>query len=58
MFSYIADNAGTIAVSIILLILVVLAVRKIAADRKAGKHSCGENCGVCPMSGQCERKQG
>ena len=57
MFSFISENAGTIAVSLILLILVALAVRKIAADRKAGKHSCGGNCGGCPMSGQCERIQ-
>ena len=57
MFSFISENAGTIVVSLLLLILVVLAVRKIALDRKAGKHSCGGNCGGCPMSGQCERKQ-
>ena len=57
MLSYIFDNAGTIAVSLILLVLVVLAIRKIASDRRAGKHSCGGNCGGCPMSGQCERKQ-
>ena len=58
MLSYISDNAGTIVVCLILVILVTLAARKIVADRRAGKHSCGGNCGGCPMSGQCERRQG
>lgn len=57
MFSFVADNIGTIAVSLILLILVALAVRKIIADRRAGKHSCGGNCGGCPMSGQCHKRE-
>ncbi|MBO7632476.1 MAG: FeoB-associated Cys-rich membrane protein [Lachnospiraceae bacterium] len=57
MFSFIADNIGTIAVSLILLILIALAVQKIIADRKAGKHSCGGNCGGCPMSGQCHQER-
>ena len=57
MFSFVADNIGTIAVSLILLILVVLSVRKIVVDRRAGKHSCGGNCGGCPMSGQCHKRE-
>ena len=56
MFSFITENVGTIAVSLILLILVALAVRKIIADRREGKHSCGGNCGGCPMSGQCKKE--
>ena len=49
MFAWFAENAGTIVVSIILLLILSAAVMKIAKDRKKGKHSCG--CANCSM--QC-----
>ena len=56
MLEFLSANAGTIAVVLILTVLVAFAVRKIIADRRAGKHSCGGNCGGCPLSGQCKKE--
>ena len=57
MIEWIANNAGTLAVSAVLLILVGLAVAKMIRDRKQGKSTCSMGCGGCPMSGTCHKKQ-
>ena len=38
---------ATILVGAAVLLIVVLAVRSIYNDKKAGKPSCGGNCGAC-----------
>ena len=57
MLSWIQANAGSVAVAAVLLAAVALIVRRLALDRKAGKHICGGSCGSgcanCPMHGQC-----
>ena len=40
---------STSIVALILAGIVFLIVRKMIADKKAGKHSCGGNCGSCGM---------
>lgn len=57
MFDWIAANAGTLLVSAVLLVLVILAVVKMVRDRKQGKSTCGMGCGGCPMSETCHKKQ-
>lgn len=57
MFDWIASNAGTLLVSAVLLVLVILAVLKMVRDRKQGKSTCSMGCGGCPMSGTCHKKQ-
>ena len=52
MLGWIMENIGTILITIVLAILVVLIVRSLVKDRK-GKSSCGGNCGHCPMGGSC-----
>ena len=55
MFSWIAENAGTIAVSILLTSLAAWIIVRLRRDKKQGKCSCGGNCGCCPMSGSCHK---
>ena len=56
MLQGIAENAGTIAVSLALAALVAWIVVRLVRDRKQGKSSCGCNCGCCPMSGTCHKQ--
>mgnify|MGYP002539867837 FL=1 len=51
------NNLGTIVISIILLIAVVLIICRLRKDRKAGKSSCGCNCANCAMHGKCHSRR-
>lgn len=55
MFAWIAENIGTISVTAILVLVVALIVRKLVADKKKGKSSCGCNCAHCAMAGSCHK---
>ena len=62
MLSWLQANLLTIVVGLILLGVVVLIVRRLVLDKRAGKHicggsrgSCGGGCGGCPMQGQCHK---
>lgn len=57
MLGFLEAHTGTIIVLVILALLVFLAIRRIVKDRRAGKHSCGGNCGNCPMGGMCEKER-
>ena len=56
MLQTIADNAGTIIVTLILIGIVAAAVRRLIRDKRQGKSSCGCNCGCCPMTGSCHKQ--
>lgn len=47
MLSWIAENAGTILVSALLLAAVCASAAKMRRDRKKGGCSCGCDCGSC-----------
>lgn len=55
MLQGIAENAGTIAVSLLLISIVALIVVRLRKDKKKGKCSCGGQCGCCPMAGSCHK---
>ena len=55
MLQAIADNAGTILISLALVALAAGIVVKLRRDKKLGKTSCGGNCGCCPMAGSCHK---
>ena len=55
MIQKIAENAGTIAVSLILIGLVAWIIRGLRKDKKQGKSACGGSCGCCPMAGSCHK---
>ena len=42
-------NIGTFVVALILVVIVGAVIRILYKDKKAGKHSCGGNCGACGM---------
>ena len=48
---WLAANMGTIVVSLVLIAIVILDIRKLISDRRKGKRSCGMNCPGC--SGSC-----
>ena len=48
---------GTAVVVIILAVVVGLIIWSMVRDKKAGKSSCGCNCGNCPMAGKCHQKK-
>ena len=56
MLAWITENIGTILISDVLLLIVVLIIRKLVKDKKKGKSSCGCNCAHCAMSGSCHQK--
>ena len=63
MLAWLSSNLATILVSLILAAVVVLIVRQMLLDKKAGKHLCGGSCGSCgggcsgcPMQGKCHSK--
>lgn len=51
--NWIVNNLASIIVSILILFGVFWAIKVTMDNRKAGKHSCGGNCGSCGMSGIC-----
>ena len=55
MLQAIADNAGTIIVSLVLIGVVALIVLRLHRDKRRGKSSCGGNCGCCLMAGSCHK---
>ena len=55
MLQGIAENAGTIIISLALLGLVTGIIVRLRKDKKQGKSSCGGSCGHCPMAGTCHR---
>ena len=56
MIETISENAGTIAVSLLLIGLITLIIIRLRRDKKQGKSSCGGNCGCCPMADSCHKQ--
>ncbi|MBQ9412505.1 MAG: FeoB-associated Cys-rich membrane protein [Oscillospiraceae bacterium] len=56
MLQGIVDNAGTVAVCLLLAGLVALILVRLRRDKKRGKSSCGCNCGCCSMDGSCHKQ--
>ena len=52
---FILENAGTILVGTLLLLIVAAIIRQLIRDKKKGKSACGNNCSCCPMSGKCHK---
>lgn len=56
MMDLIITNISTILVSLVLIGLVTLVIRKIVKDKKKGITSCGTSCNGCAMAGSCCEK--
>ena len=55
MLQSLAENAGTIVVTLILAGIVAAVLLTLRRDRRKGKSSCGCGCGSCPMAGACHK---
>ena len=54
MLEFLQNNWGSFAVGAVVLAVIVLIVMKLARDKKAGRYTCGGNCGSCgACSGHC-----
>lgn len=51
---FLAENIGTMAVGRVLAAVVVLIIRSLIKDKKAGKSTCGGSCGGCALNGSCK----
>lgn len=49
--SILTEHGATILISLILAAAVILVIRKMARDKKAGKGGCCGECRSCPHSG-------
>lgn len=56
MIQAIADNAGTVVVTLALIGIVAAVLIKLRRDKRQGKSSCGCSCGCCPMAGSCHKR--
>ncbi len=58
MLEWLAANAATIVISLVILAIVCLIVWKLVKDKRAGKGgcSCGGDCGSCGACGSCHNK--
>ena len=57
MLDWITENLSTIVVSLILLLVVAVIIRKLVRDKKKGKSSCGCNCAHCAMAESCHKPE-
>ena len=54
MLEFLQNNWGSFAVGAAVLAVIVLIVMKLVRDKKAGRYTCGGNCGSCgACSGHC-----
>ena len=54
MLEFLQNNWGSFAVGAVVLAVIVLIVMKLVRDKKAGRYTCGGNCGPCgACSGHC-----
>ena len=47
MLEFLQNNWGSFAVGAVVLAVIVLIVMKLVRDKKAGRYTCGGNCGCC-----------
>ena len=54
MLEFLQNTWGSFAVGAVVLAVIVLIVMKLVRDKKAGRYTCGGNCGSCgACSGHC-----
>lgn len=57
MMTWLAANAATIIISLILAGVVVAVIVKMIRDKKNGKNSCGCGCADCAMKDTCHSEK-
>ena len=56
MFTWLAENLGTVIICAVLIAIVVLIVCSMVKKKKQGKTSCSCGCANCAMHGACHSK--
>ena len=56
VIDFFKNNAGTLAVALVLTAVIVLIAVRIVKNKKSGKSTCGCGCLNCPMSASCHGK--
>ena len=46
---------GTVIVFLVLAVVVILTVRRLRQDKKAGRNSCGCSCAGCALADKCHK---
>ena len=55
MIIWLAENLGTILISIVLIVLVAMIIQTMIRDKKMGKSTCGGSCASCKMCAACRQ---
>ena len=55
MITWLAQNLGTILISIVLILLVGLIIKSMIRDKKMGKSACTGTCASCKMCAACRQ---
>ena len=56
MLSWLSANLINIALIAFIAAIVVLLIRSMIRDRKAGKRACGGNCACCGACSACSKR--
>ena len=56
IIEFLKNNAGTLAVALVLTAVIVLIAVRIVKNKKNGKSTCSCGCSNCPMSASCHGK--
>ena len=54
MLNFISENLATLLILAVVAVLIIVAVRKIIKDKKAGKGACSMQCDGCPNATACK----
>ncbi|MCR5356906.1 MAG: FeoB-associated Cys-rich membrane protein [Lachnospiraceae bacterium] len=55
MIVWLAENLGTIIITIVLIALVAVIIRTMIRDKKMGRSTCGGSCASCKMCTACRQ---
>ena len=53
VLNWLRENAGTIAVLLVLLAVIAAIIRYLIREKRSGKGCCGGQCQGCAMHGNC-----
>lgn len=56
MLDWLRENAGTLAVLLVLLLILAAIIAYLIREKRSGRSSCGNNCAGCAMRGRCHRE--
>ena len=55
MLNLLRENAGTIAVLLVLAAIIAAIILYLVREKRSGRSGCGHGCESCALHGQCHR---